>query len=85
MVHEKGLRRSGSFYTTMNSRLVDASKAVLLLLSMFHVCLYNTVLSVPCSLVITCWERADLLALLCVTFPSVLCLGLSVVFDCIES
>ena len=37
---------------------------------------YHTVLSVPCSLVVTCWERADLLALLygmfsCVfvTFP----------------
>ena len=36
----------------------------------------HTVLSVPCSLVVTCWERADLLALLylmlsCVfvTFP----------------
>ena len=31
-------------------------------------CLYYAVLSVPCSLVITCWERADLLALLCVMF-----------------
>ena len=30
--------------------------------------LYYAVLSVPCSLVITCWERADLLALLCVMF-----------------
>ena len=35
---------------------------------MFHVCLCNTVLSGPCSLVMTCWERADLLAFLCVTF-----------------
>ena len=34
------------------------------LLFMFHVCLYSTVLFVPCSLVVTCWERADLLALL---------------------
>ena len=42
------------------------------LLFMFHVCLYYTVGSVPCSLVITCWERLDLLALLYVTFPSVL-------------
>ena len=33
---------------------------------MFHVCLYYTVLSVQCSLVVTCLERADLLALLCV-------------------
>ena len=39
---------------------------------MFHVCLYyNTVLSVPCILVITCFERTDLLALLCVMFPCV--------------
>ena len=37
-------------------------------LCMFHVCLYYTVASVPCSLVITYWERADLLALLCVMF-----------------
>ena len=32
---------------------------------------YDIVLSVRCSLVITCWERADLLALLCVIFPCV--------------
>ena len=38
---------------------------------MFHVCLYYTVESVPCSLVIACWERADLLALLRVMFPCV--------------
>ena len=38
---------------------------------MFHVCLCNAVLSVPCSLVITCWDRADLLALLCVMFSCV--------------
>ena len=43
---------------------------------MFHICLYHTVLSVSCRLVVTCWERADLLVLLCVvnyfvfvTFP----------------
>ena len=35
---------------------------------MFHICLYYVVLSVPCSLVITCWERAGLFALLCVMF-----------------
>ena len=44
------------------------------LLFMFHVCLYYTVLSVPCSLMITSWKRADLLALLCVMFPCVLSL-----------
>ena len=38
------------------------------LLFMVHVCLCYIVLSVPCSLLITCWERADLLALLCVVF-----------------
>ena len=37
---------------------------------MFHVCLCYAVLSVLCSLVVTCWERADLLALLCLChFP----------------
>ena len=35
---------------------------------MFHVCLCYAVLSIPCSLVITCRGRADLLALLCVMF-----------------
>ena len=39
-----------------------------LLLFMFHVCLCYAVLSVRCSLVITCWERADILALSCVIF-----------------
>ena len=39
------------------------------LLFMFHVCLYYTVLFVPCSFVITCWEKADLLALSCVMIP----------------
>ena len=41
------------------------------LLIVFCVCLCYTVLSVPCSLVITCWERADLLTLLCVMFSCV--------------
>ena len=41
------------------------------LLFMFHVYLCYAVLSVPCSIVITCWERADLLALLCVMFSCV--------------
>ena len=43
----------------------------ILFLFMFHACLYYTVLSVPCSLVITCWESTGLLALLCVMFPCV--------------
>ena len=41
------------------------------LLFIFYVCLYYTVLSAPCSLVITCWKRPDLLALLCVMFSCV--------------
>ena len=38
---------------------------------MFHACLYYTVMLVPYSLVITCWERADLLVLLREMFPCV--------------
>ena len=38
---------------------------------MFHGHLYYAVLYVLCSLMITCWERADLLALLCVVFSCV--------------
>ena len=34
----------------------------------FRVCLCYTILSVPCSFAVTCWERAELLALLCVKF-----------------
>ena len=56
----------------------DRSKAVLLLwiflLFTFHVCLYNTALFVPFSLVITCLERTDLLAPLKLMFPCVLLL-----------
>ena len=31
----------------------------------------HTVLSVPCNLVVTCWERADLLVLLYVMFSCI--------------
>ena len=41
------------------------------MLFMLHVCIYFIVLSVPCSIVLTCWERADLLSLMCVMFPCV--------------
>ena len=34
----------------------------------FVICVYRDFLSVHCSLVVTCWERANLLALLCVMF-----------------
>ena len=33
------------------------------------------VVSVPCSHVVTCWERADLLAVVCVVFSCVLSLS----------
>ena len=39
------------------------------MLFVFHVC--HAVLSVPCSCVVTCWERANLLALLYVVFSCV--------------
>ena len=39
---------------------------------MFRVCLCHAVLFVPCSLVVICWERADLLTLLCEIFSCVL-------------
>ena len=31
--------------------------------------------SVPCSLVVTCWKRADLLAVVCVVFSCVVSLS----------
>ena len=60
------------------------------LLFMFHVCLYYGVLSVSCSLLITCWEWADILALLRDVFLwlshfPIWCLGSGVVLDCIDS
>ena len=39
-----------------------------LFLFVFRVCLCHTFLSVPCSIMVTCWERADLLVFLCVMF-----------------
>ena len=41
------------------------------LLLAFRVCLCFTILSFTCHLVVTCKERADLLALLYVMFPCV--------------
>ena len=37
------------------------------------VCLCHTVMSVSCCLVVTCWERADLLAFLYVMFSWFFC------------
>ena len=45
------------------------------LLFMCHFCMCYAGLSVPCSLVITCLERSDLLALLCVVFFCVVSLS----------
>ena len=59
-------------------------------LFMCHVCLCYAVLSVPCSHVIACWERADLLAhFMCVVFSCVFvtCHIVSwsgMVLDCID-
>ena len=64
-----------NIFKPSSNLFTDLSKVVLLLwillLFMNHVCLYYTVLSVPCNLVITCWKRADLLVLLCVMFSCV--------------
>ena len=57
------------------SIFTDQPKVVLLLYILFcYLCFMfacNTVLFVPCSLVVTCWERADLLVLLYVLFSCV--------------
>ena len=41
----------------------------------FHDCLCYAVMSVLCCPMVTCWERADLLALLCVLFSCVVSLS----------
>ena len=55
-----------------SSIFTDRSKAVLLLwivlLVMLHVGVCCNVVSVLCSHMVTCWERADLLAVVCVVF-----------------
>ena len=51
-----------------------------------HVCLCYAALSVPCNLVITCWEKASLLAVfLCSCHYFIWCSGSGVVFICIDS
>ena len=44
-------------------------------LFLFMFCVCHVFMSVHCSLVVTCWERADLLALLYVMFYCVLSLS----------
>ena len=46
-----------------------------ILLVMLHVSACCDVVSVPGSLVVTCWERADLLAVVCVVFSCVVSLS----------
>ena len=49
--------------------LTGGFKAVLLLWLFFVICVFLChILSVSCSLVVTCWERVDLLAILSVMF-----------------
>ena len=66
------LFRAATQPSSKNS-FTDRSKAVLLLWIRFVI--YVAVLSVHCSLVVTCWKRANLLALLCVMFSCVLSLS----------
>ena len=57
---------------------------------LFMSCVFHAFASVHCCLVVTCWERADLLALVC---DVLLCFyhfhmwypGSGVVLDCIDS
>ena len=51
---------AGGFLLTVSGRCFFCGY---FLLFIFRVCLYYIVLSVPCSILITCWERDDLLAL----------------------
>ena len=44
------------------------------MLVMLHVSVFDVV-SVSCSLVVTCWERADLSAAMCVVFSCVVSLS----------
>ena len=55
---------------------------------LFMFCVFHAVLSVHCSLVATCWERVDLLSLVCDVFlwySPMCCPGSALVLDCIDS
>ena len=69
----KGKVGTLNMFKPISNYFTDHSKAVLLLLLVF--CDFYTVLSVPFSFVFTCWERTDILALLCVIFSFVLSLS----------
>ena len=78
---------------THSNLFTDRPNAVLLLWILFVICascFRHAALSVPCSVVVTCWERADLLALLYLMFSgfchfSIWCPRSDLVFDCIDS
>ena len=57
------------------------SKMVLLSWILLSVCLCYNVLSDPCSIVITCWEKAGLLAHLCVMYSCVIVTSPCVIQD----
>ena len=63
-------------FKTSSNFLTDFSKAVFFVFFVDHFCYlcFVFVLSVDERLVITCWERADLLALMYVKFSCVLSL-----------
>ena len=78
-------QQTSIFYLTVRRRYIFCRSFVLLLS-----CVYHAFASVHCCLVVTCWERADLMALVCglklcfcwfpMWFP-----GSGVVLDCIDS
>ena len=83
---------SNMFKPSSNQFLMTAARRYFFcgpfLLFVFHVC--YVVLSVHCGLVVTCWERAEIMTLLFVMFSCVMslfhmmsCAGM--VFDYIDS
>ena len=71
-IRNKGEVGRSNMFKSSSDCLTDRSNVLRLLLIIFVICyLSHTVLSVPCSLVVTCWERADLLAHLYVMFSCV--------------
>ena len=80
-------------YQPFSNFLTDRSKVVIFCISFLlfvfvYVC--YTVLFVPCSLMVTCCDRADPLAFLfvmlsCVLSLSHMCSGLGVVLVCVDS
>ena len=74
LIHVRTKGEAGTVKYGLSSPVIfsDRSKVGLLsgsfLLFIFHVYLSYALLSVPCSLLVTCLERADPLALMCVVF-----------------